>query len=284
MSKRTQEESGEERVTVYSRQATYSVNCENSSVSFVMNHKIIRFPIIQCRRNWFIFFVTEVYLETMMERLNSGESKIIFRIISCIVIIGLTKSGREAWQEAEATRKDFNILLFHQDKKFFISSSSRSFRTQSHWSFITGQCINCGRFLRVHLSRWMCNQFTFHHKFRINTGRSEFEQKTDSILSSCESHGQRTQRSWESRPESTASCTIHADSVEETSKHGELGRHQSCSKERIEVLSNTIERHHPSQDTPILLYPEGYQDGNWRNHIRKSIWITSTASEDFLEK
>ena len=30
-------------------------------------------------------------------------------------------------------------------------SSSRSFRTQSHWSFITGQCINSERF-RVHLS------------------------------------------------------------------------------------------------------------------------------------
>ena len=35
---------------------------------------------------------------------------------------------------------------------------------------------------------------------------------------------------------------------------------------------------------PSLLYPEGYQDGNWRNQKRKSIWVTSTASEDFLEK
>ena len=30
--------------------------------------------------------------------------------------------------------------------------------------------------------------------------------------------------------------------MEETSKHGVLGRHQSCSKERIEVLSDAIER------------------------------------------
>ena len=82
--------------------------------------------------------------------------------------------------------------------------------------------------------------------------------------------------------ESTPSCTVQADSVEETSKHGVLGRHQTCSKERIEVLSNTIERHHPH--TPSQLFPEGYSDGNWRNHTRKSLWITSTASEDFLEK
>ena len=82
---------------------------------------------------------------------------------------------------------------------------------------------------------------------------------------------------------STASCTIHAWSMEETSEYGVLGRHQICSTERSKVLSDAIERHHPSQYTPSLLYPEGYQDGNWRNHIRKSIWITSNASEDFLE-
>ena len=34
-----------------------------------------------------------------------------------------------------------------------------------------------------------CNQFTFHHQFRIDTGRSKFERKTDSILSACESYG-----------------------------------------------------------------------------------------------
>ena len=39
----------------------------------ILNHKNIRSPIVQCRRNWSIFFVMEVYLETMMERLNSGE-------------------------------------------------------------------------------------------------------------------------------------------------------------------------------------------------------------------
>ena len=102
----------------------------------------------------------------------------------------------------------------------------------------------------------MCNQFTFHHQFGIDIGRTEFEQKTDSILSACDSYGQRTHRS----------CL-----AQETSKHGVLGRHQTCSKERIEVLSNAIERHHPLRHTPSQLYPEGYKDGNWRNHRRKSI-------------
>ena len=42
-------------------------------LGLMLNREKIRSPIIQCRRNWFIFFVMEVYFETMMERLNSGE-------------------------------------------------------------------------------------------------------------------------------------------------------------------------------------------------------------------
>ena len=37
---------------------------------------------------------------------NSGELNRIFRNISCIALIGLTASGRHAWQEEEETRKD----------------------------------------------------------------------------------------------------------------------------------------------------------------------------------
>ena len=37
--------------------------------------------------------------------------------------------------------------------------------------------------------------------------------------------------------------------MEETSKYGVLGRHQPCSEERIEVLTNTIERFHSSRST-----------------------------------
>ena len=53
----------------------------------MLNQENIQSPIMKCRRNCFIFFVMGAYLETMMERLNSGESNIIFRIILCFVII-----------------------------------------------------------------------------------------------------------------------------------------------------------------------------------------------------
>ena len=57
----------------------------------------------------------EVYLEKMMERLNSGELKTTLRNISCIVSIGLTTSGRKAWLEEE-TRNDTNIVLILQEQ------------------------------------------------------------------------------------------------------------------------------------------------------------------------
>ena len=58
-----------------------------------------------------------------------------------------------------------------------------------------GQCINSERFLRVHLSHRMCNQFTLHHEFRIDSGRRKFAQKTDGIFTAVNPHGQGTQRS-----------------------------------------------------------------------------------------
>ena len=70
--------------------------------------------------------------------------------------------------------------------------------------------------------------------------------------------------------------------VEDTSRHGVLGRHKTCSTERIKVLSNKIERNHPLRHTPSLLYPESYCDGNWRNQIRENICVTSTSPKEFL--
>ena len=60
---------------------------------------------------------------------------------------------------------------------------------------------------------WMCSQFTLHHKFRIDTG-TVFLQK------------------WKKAP-----------------GYGVLGRHTASSTERIEVLSNKIERNHSSRNT-----------------------------------
>ena len=67
---------------------------------------------------------------------------------------------------------------------------------------------------------------------------------------------------------------VQAENVEETSKHCVLGRYTVCSTERIEVLSDAIERNHPLRHPPRSLYPEGYHDGNWRNHLRERIYAS----------
>ena len=106
----------------------------------------------------------------------------------------------EKWKSTMAKsggkRKRFQYCTDpHQDKIFFTSERFKVIRAQSHWSFVARQCFNSERFLRVHSSHRMCNQFTLHHEFRIDTGRTKFEQKTDGILHACGSHEQRTQRS-----------------------------------------------------------------------------------------
>ena len=99
----------------------------------------------------------------------------------------------------------------------------------------------------------------------------------DSILPVCGSYGQDL---WDWL-ECTASCTIHAQCMEETSRRSILGRHQSCYWERIDILSDSIECNHSSGNTSSLLYSESCSDGNWRNHVPKSICVTSTTTEDF---
>ena len=142
-------------------------------------------------------------------------------------------------------------------------SSWRSFRTQSHWSSITGECRDSGRFLQVHFSRRMCNQF----RSIINSGLISGGQNL--------SNGQ------------TVFFTIvdpmkkeHKDpDVIRLNAPGVVGRNQTCSQERIEILSNAVERNYPLRHTPSLLFPEGYHDEIWRSYLRESIRVTSNSSK-----
>ena len=49
--------------------------------------------------------------------------------------------------------------------------------------------------------------------------------------------------------------------MEKTPGYGVFCRHKTCSTERIQILSNKIERNHPLRHTPSLLYTESYYDG-----------------------
>ena len=85
----------------------------------------------------------------------------------------------EMWKNGRRRRKQEKISILYwsiRTRNYLSPCSSRTHRTQSHWSYAAGHCINSELFLRVHLTCRMCNHFTLHHKFRIDTGRTKFEQ------------------------------------------------------------------------------------------------------------
>ena len=189
-------------------------------------------------------------------------------------------------QDGRRRRQQEKISILYwsiRTKNSILPSSSRSFGTQSHWSYTAGQCVNSEQFPRVHLSFWMCSQFTLHHKSRIDTGRTKFEQNTDSILHGCESYEQGTQRSVWDWLGSTTSCMVHAE-VEKAPRYGVLVRYTACSTKRIKALSNKMWRNHSLRYTPSLLYLESICDGIWRNQKPESICATSITTEDFLQR
>ena len=101
----------------------------------------------------------------------------------------------------------------------------------------------------------------------------------DGILYSRESHAQESPGSKRAWSDQTTSCILQ-EKVESASRHDVLGRHAACSAERIEVLSNKVERSHPTRHTPCLLYLEGDCDEIWRSQKSESVCVTSTTTDD----
>ena len=60
-----------------------------------------------------------------MERLNSGESKTISRNISCIVIMGLTKSGRNSMAGGGGSKKRFQYCTDLPGEIFYFRALQR---------------------------------------------------------------------------------------------------------------------------------------------------------------
>ena len=76
------------------------------------------------------------------------------------------------------------VLYWFFRSNSVLPSSPRSVRTQSYWSFITGQCRDPENFFEYIYLVGCGNKFTFHHKFRIDTGRPKSE-GTDRQYSFC---------------------------------------------------------------------------------------------------
>ena len=107
----------------------------------ILNHKNIRPPIIQCRRHWSIFFVMEVW--RIKDYLQDH-----FCVLSSLV----WRKVEEQHRRRRRTQEKISVLCWFFRNNSVPPSSSKSFRTQSHWSYFTRQCHYTRRFPQVHWS------------------------------------------------------------------------------------------------------------------------------------
>ena len=193
------------------------------------------------------------------------------------------KSGRAAWQEEEETRKDFSFVLILQEK-FFTSELSKVIQDAILLilPLQDNVVIPDGFFKYIYHVGCAINLHSIINSGLIPGGQNLSKRQTVFFLLVDPMDKEHNNPETIDLGAPRLALYMHK-AWKKHQKHGVLGRYQTCSKERIKVLSDAIERHHSLQYTPSLLYPESCSDGNWRNHIRKSLCVTSTASEDFLE-
>ena len=177
----------------------------------------------------------EAYLETMRERLNSGEKKdhLQKHFLYC------HHWSDEKWKSMARGGGGKNGFQYCSDSSgtilYFRSLQGHSGRSLIDPSLQDNVIILNDFFMYIYHVGYAINLHSIINSGLIPGGQN-FEQQTDSILSFC--LWILTRSTWKHRVLHNT-CT---QSMEETSKYGVLGRHQSCSEERIEVLSNTIER------------------------------------------
>ena len=186
------------------------------------NQENIQSPFMRCRRSWFIFIVMEVYLEKMMERLISGENRNIFRIILCTDIICLTK-----WRR---TQERISLLCWFFRNKYVRPSFSVTFRTQL--PLLDNNIVPDG-FFNLHIQDWY---------------REDKFWKTDIQYSFCLwipwSRIMRILKrsTWMNRAMHSR-CIKHGKNIRRRC----IGATSILFWKKIEVLSNTIKRHHFSR-------------------------------------
>ena len=159
----------------------------------MLNQENIQSPILKCRRNILLFF-----RHGSLPRDNDGA--IEFWGLKDHLQNHFVHSQHwsdEKWKSTMAkgggNKKRFQYCTDPSGEILYLRAlQGHSGRNLIDSSLQDNVIIPNGFFESI-LSRAMCNQFTFHHKFRIDTRSTKFEQQTDSVLFACRSYGQRTQ-------------------------------------------------------------------------------------------
>ena len=170
--------------------------------------------------------------------------------------IGLMNCRRVKWQEAEATRKDFNIVLIHQDKKIFISEL---FEYIYH--------IGCA--IKLHS---ITNS-------RLIPGGQNLSERQTVFFTFVDPMNK------EHKDPDVIDLDAPRLAWYHQKKRKNLQNTVYWALNRKDLSSIKHDRTQSSlRHTPTLLYPEGYHDEIWRSHIREGICVTSASTNDFLQR
>ena len=180
-------------------------------------------------------------------------------------------------------RTKISVLFWYFGNNYLSPCSSRTFWKQSHWSNVTRQFGDWDWNIQLHLPHWMRIQSSFYYQQWIDTWRSRFEQKTDSILLAHWSKRRKSQRCWTYWLPCTTPSAIRAQCMEKAPRRGILGWFWSCDQRRINILSNTTDCNYSSRNTSSLLHSKSWRIENWRSLVWKTLFVYSTTTKDLIE-
>ena len=174
-----------------------------------------------------------------------------------ILDISLMKCGRVEWQKAEAKRKDFNIVLIHQDTKCFYLQAlqGHSGRNPIDPSLQDNVVIQSEFFHHIYHIGCTFNLHSIINNGLIPGGQNSSKRQTvfflpidpmdksnkdpDDIDLNVPRHAQYLHNAWRK----------HLDAVYWVDVNLAI-------RKRIDILPDSIECNHPSRNTSSLLYPE----------------------------
>ena len=118
-----------------------------------------------------------------MEQFNSGELNFIFEIIPHKYSIGLMSVGNLCLAAGGGSKRRSQYCSDNSGTILYLRAlQGHSGRNLIDPMLQDNVIIQRGLFIPSHLPLWMYIQFSLNHQQWIDTWRSGFEQKTDSIL------------------------------------------------------------------------------------------------------
>ena len=248
----------------------------------MLNQGNIHSPIIQCRRNWSIFFVMEIYLETIMEQLNTEEYQIIFRIIFVLSSLVWQKVEEEyIWQDEGTTKKISVLFCFLRNNSFFITLQDHSesnlidptlqdnvLTPNNFFEYIfhVGCAINFNSVINSGLipgGQNLSNRQT--KKFLPVDPMDEDHRNPNKIDLEARRLTQYTHKAWKKHQNAVYWVDIH------------LPLEKDWSSFKNDRTLSFVTKH------SSISYSRSCSDGKWRSHFREDVYVSPISSKNFLE-